>query len=379
MASFGFCVVLASKLMTDSAQSRIERLRRLLRDDPVDALLIVAEQNVRYLTGFTGDSSILLVTVDRTLLISDGRYTTQLAEECPGLEIHIRPVEQLLFDAVGEVVGKLGAGSVGFEPAKLSVARYETICERAPGVDLVGVAGRVERLRSVKDEGEVATIRRAIQQAERGFVMLRAGIRPEDSEKDLADALDGYLRRCGASGAAFPPMVAVGARAALPHAHPMATSRVADADFVLVDWGAAVGGYKSDLTRLIVTGKVTPKFAEVYRAVLEAQRAGIAALLPGASAGSVDTAARSVIEAAGFGPSFNHGLGHGFGLEIHESPFFRRDNSVILEAWMVVTIEPGIYLPGWGGVRVEDDVLITPDGPEVLTSVPKSLEDIVLR
>ncbi len=156
-------------------------------------------------------------------------------------------------------------------------------------------------------------------------------------------------------------------------------SKVGDADFVLVDWGATSGAYKSDLTRVVVTGKVTPKFEKVYRTVLAAQERGIEALRPGARAGDVDAAARSVIEEAGFGRFFNHGLGHGFGLEIHENPFFRRDNSVTLKAGMVVTIEPGIYLPEWGGVRIEDDVLITPDGPEVLTRVPKSLDEIVLR
>ena len=152
-----------------------------------------------------------------------------------------------------------------------------------------------------------------------------------------------------------------------------------DADFVLIDWGASSRGYKSDLTRVVVTGKVTPKFAEVYRTVLAAQSRGIEALRPGVTAGEVDASARSISEAAGFGRFFNHGLGHGFGLEIHENPFFRRGNPVTLKAGMVVTIEPGIYLPDWGGVRIEDDVLITPDGPEVLTRVAKSLDEIVLN
>ena len=365
-------------MAAEQSERRLEALRRAIRDEPVDALLVVAEQNVRYLTGFTGDASALLVSRDRALLISDGRFVAQLAAECPGLEVHVRPVEQLLFDAVGEVVAGFGARRVGFEPAKLSVARFETIRQRAGGVELVGVAGRVEALRSIKDEAEVAAIRRAIGQAERGYAMLRAGLRPGDSEKDLADRLDGYLRHCGADGAAFAPIVAVGARAALPHAHPTAEARVRDADFVLVDWGATFGGYKSDLTRVMVTGKVTTEFATIYRAVLTAQEAAIAALRPGITAGEVDAVARSSIEAAGHGRAFNHGLGHGFGLEIHENPFFRRDNPVRLQAGMVVTIEPGIYLPEWGGVRIEDDVLITPDGPEVLTRVPKALDAIVV-
>ena len=362
---------------TDPSPRRLDNLRRAIRDDPVDALLVAGEPNVRYLTGFTGDASVLLVTRDRALMISDGRFVTQLAQECPDLEVHVRPVEQLLFDAVGEVIGKFGAARVGFEPARMSVAQHEAIRGKAGSVALVGVAGRVEKLRAIKDEAEVAAIRRAIGQAERAFAMLRAGMGAGDSEKALADALEHYLRLCGATGAAFEPIVAVGSRAALPHAHPTAEAKAGDADFVLVDWGASSGGYKSDLTRVVVTGKVTPKFEQVYRTVLEAQTRGIEALRPGATAGDVDASARSVIEAAGFGRSFNHGLGHGFGLEIHENPFFRRANAATLKAGMVVTIEPGIYLPDWGGVRIEDDVLITPDGPELLTRVPKALDEIL--
>ena len=365
--------------MTALSERRLDKLRRAIRADPVETLMVVAEQNIRYLTGFTGEPAVLLVGKDRTLLISDGRFATQIEQECPGLEVHIRRVDQLLFDAVGEVLAKIGAPRIGFEPSKLSVANFETIKEKAGNVKLVGVAGRVEALRSIKDRREVDAIRRAIKQAERGFEMLRAGMNEGDSEKDLADALEGHLRHCGAWAAAFAPIVAVGARAALPHAHPRSDSRVGDADFVLVDWGASSGAYKSDLTRVVVTGKVTPKFEKVYRTVLEAQKRGIEALRPGAKAGDVDASARSVIEDAGFGRFFNHGLGHGFGLEIHENPFFRRGNPVTLKAGMVVTIEPGIYLPDWGGIRIEDDVLVTTDGPEVLTHVPKSLEAIVLR
>ena len=365
--------------MLDIHDRRLENLRRAIRRDPIDAFLISGGPNVRYLTGFSGDASVLLIDQSRTLIITDGRFTTQIASECPGLEVHIRPVEQLLFDAVGAVVARFGASRVGFEPAKVTVASFETIKGHASNVEFVGVAGRVEGLRSIKDQDEVDAIRRAIHQAERGFAMLRAGMSEGDSEKDLADALEGYLRHCGASAAAFDPIVAVGPRAALPHAHPTTDARVGDADFVLVDWGASWGAYKSDLTRVVVTGKVTSKFEKVYRTVLAAQDRGIEALRPGVKAGDVDAAARSVIEEAGYGRFFNHGLGHGFGLEIHENPFFRRDNSVTLKAGMVVTIEPGIYLPDWGGVRIEDDVLITPDGPEVLTRVPRSLEEIMLR
>jgi Xaa-Pro aminopeptidase len=365
--------------LTDQHARRLEKLRRLSRRDRVDFHLIVAEPNVRYLTGFTGDSSALLVSSDRCLLVSDGRYTTQIKEECPGLEVHIRPVRQLLYDAIGEVIAQLGAGRVGYEPAALTVSHFDTLKAAAKTVDWKSVPGRVEALRAVKDEVEIAAIRQAIDQAERAFAMLRAGLSVEDSEKDAADALEGYLRKCGATSASFTPIVAAGPRAALPHAMPTAEARIGDSDFVLVDWGASAGPYKSDLTRMLVTGKVTSRFEEVYRTVLAAQERGIAALRPGVTAGEVDAAARSVIEEAGFGGCFTHGLGHGIGLEIHENPFFRRDNPARLKPGMVVTIEPGIYLPDWGGVRIEDDVLVTPDGPEILSRVPRSLESTSSR
>jgi Xaa-Pro aminopeptidase len=365
----------------DQHARRLERLRRSLRleKEKVDALLVTSEPNVRYLTGFTGEASAILVTNSRSLLISDGRFTTQLAQECPRQEVHIRPVGQLLHDGIAEVVAGFGVGPVGFEPGAMSVAHFETLKEKAKTVEWVGVAGRVEALRAVKDKGEVDLIREAIRQAERAFTMLRAGIREGESEKDLADALESYLRRCGADAASFAPIVAVGERAALPHARPVSDSRVGEADFVLVDWGASCRAYKSDLTRMVVTGKVTPKFERVYRAVLGAQERGIAAIRPGVKAGEVDAQARGVIEEAGFGRFFSHGLGHGVGLEIHENPFFRRDNQATLKAGMVVTVEPGIYLPDWGGIRIEDDVLVTPDGAEVLSRVPRTLESTSLR
>ncbi len=366
-------------LLMESGSRRLEKLRKGLRKDRVDLFLVASESNVRYLSGFTGEASTLLVSPERALLVSDGRFTTQIAEECPGLEVHIRPVGQLLFDGLGEVIHKLGPRKVGFEPSSVTVSQFETLRSKATAVEWAPLVGRVEALRAVKDRAEVEAIRRAIDQAERAFAMLRAGMDLGDSEKELADSLEGFLRKCGATSAAFAPIVAVGPRAALPHARPTAEARLGDADFVLIDWGASAGPYKSDLTRVLVTGKVTPKFEKVYRTVLAAQERGIAALVPGATAGEVDAAARSVIEEAGFGRFFSHGLGHGIGLEIHENPFFRRENPAKLEPGMVVTIEPGIYLPDWGGVRIEDDVLVTANGPEILTRVPKSFDSVMLR
>ena len=357
---------------------RRAKLVDTLARDQVDALIVVSETNVRYLTGFTGDSSVLILTRDRALLVSDGRYATQIAQECPGVESHIRPLGQELDDALNETIGKLGLSRVAFESSAVSVARHASLTKRLPAVSFRATQGAVEALRAIKDDGEIAMIRSAIAIAERAFAMLRAGLRLGDSEKDTADDLEYFLRRCGAAAASFPPIVAVGPRAALPHARPSADARIGDDDFVLVDWGASASSapYKSDLTRVVVTGNVTPKFETVYRTVLSAQERAIAAIRPGVLARDVDAEARSVIEEAGFGAFFQHGLGHGLGLDIHEAPRLRRESDVALEPGMVVTVEPGVYLPGWGGIRIEDDVLVTPDGCEVLTHVPRSLDSV---
>jgi Xaa-Pro aminopeptidase len=354
----------------DYPARRRQRLARLLKEEGLDALLVSNPVNVTYLTGFSGESSYLLLGRKRTLLVSDFRFTEQIAEECPGLEAHIRPHQQTLQQATAEVLNKLGYRSVGFESGHLTVAGLETLAELAPTIAWKGGADRVEALRVCKDPSEVAQIREAIGMAERAFSMFEAMLRPEDREKDLADNLEMYVRRAGGRCSSFPSIVAGGERAALPHAPPT-DRRVGDAALVLVDWGASGRFYKSDLTRVLAVHKIFPKLEKVYAVVLTAQQQALGAIRPGVQARDVDAEARSVIAQAGFGQFFGHGLGHGLGLEVHEAPAVRANSEAILEAGMVVTVEPGIYLPGWGGVRIEDDVLVTPDGCEVLTHVAK--------
>jgi Xaa-Pro aminopeptidase len=360
----------------DRYSERRETLRRNLAASDAEAFLVNSAINVRYLAGFTGDSSVLLLAPDRDLLISDGRFATQIAQECPALETYIRPVGSELNHAIAQMAAKVGLRRLAFEATNWTVSDHESIREAAPGIALVGVKGWVEGLRRIKDEEEIAAIREAVRCAERAFTMMRAGLREGDTEKDVADALENYLRRCGATAASFPPIVAVGVNAALPHARPTSTARVGDDDFVLIDWGASGQPYKSDLTRVLVTGKVTPKFETIYRIVLAAQERAISAIRPGAPAQQIDALARSVIEDAGYGDFFDHGLGHGLGMEIHEAPRLRMESPDRLEPGMVVTVEPGIYLPNWGGIRIEDDVLVTPDGHEVLSHIPKSLDSV---
>jgi Xaa-Pro aminopeptidase len=354
----------------DYPARRRQRLARLLAREGVDAFLISNPVNVTYLTGFSGESSYLVLGRKQTLLVSDARFTEQIAEECPGLAAHIRSPAQTVYQAAAEVLSKLRCRSVGFESSHLTVADLETLSGLVPAVSWKGERDRVERLRVVKDPSEVAQIREAVGIAERAIAMFRAMLRPEDREKDLSDHLELYIRRAGGQCSSFPSIVAAGERAALPHAPPT-DRRVGEAGLLLVDWGARGRFYQSDLTRVFATRRISPKLEKVYTVVLTAQERAIRAIRPGVKAQDVDAEARSVIEKAGFGPHFGHGLGHGIGLQIHEAPWLRQNSETVLEAGMVATVEPGVYLPGWGGVRIEDDVLVTPDGGEVLTSVAK--------
>jgi Xaa-Pro aminopeptidase len=374
--------------MTDPAAPRRERLARSLSGEGIDALAITNVVSVTYLTGFTGDSSVLVLTRDRAILVSDPRYVGQIADECPQLEKHIRPPAQKLPAAVCEVLGKLGCRNVGFESAAVTVDEYEALRELAPSINWKAGRERVEQLRMIKDEFEVGQIRNAIAIAERAFEAFRALLRPEDREKDLADALDGFLRRSGADCSSFPPIVAADDRAALPHCPPTERA-VGTRGILLVDWGASgPRGYKSDLTRVLDTRKTStftpatggdtshgagPQLELVYEVVLKAQQRAVEAVRPGAVCQDVDAVARATIADAGFGEFFGHGLGHGIGLQVHEGPAVRPNSETVLRPGMVVTVEPGIYLPGWGGVRIEDDVLVTPDGREVLTHLPREL------
>ena len=359
----------------DRYASRRDKLRRGFRGEGADALLVTSFVNVTYLTGFTGDDSYLLVTADGEILLSDPRYTTQLEQECPGLELHIRPPGTSMIAGIAQVLKPTKVSKLGVEGDSMTLALRDKIIDKIPKLEIVTTSGLVEELRLRKDKFEIEEIRQAVAFAERAFGVIRASLRPEQTEKEVADALENQLRLFGAKGASFESIVAVGDRAALPHARPTAR-KIGESEFVLIDWGASGRLYKSDLTRVLATGRIPPKLQRIYGVVLKAQLAGIAAIRPGATAHSVDEAARNVIEKAGFGKYFGHGLGHGIGLEIHEGPRLTRGNQTVLEPGMVVTVEPGIYLPDWGGVRIEDDVLVTKAGHEVLTSVPKDWEQV---
>jgi Xaa-Pro aminopeptidase len=364
--------------MTHAARRR--DLAKQLKPLGLDALLVSNPVNVTYLTGFTGEASYLVVGRNRQLLITDGRFTEQLADECPDLPLAVRPPTITAPPYVAKVLSDLGFHGVGFESRHVTVALLETWRELAPAIDWSPQAGLVEAMRVIKDDDEVRQIREAIAIAERAYAMFRAMLAPEASERELCDALEQYVRKAGGTGTSFPSIVAAGPRSALAHAPPTAQT-VASADWLLVDWGAAGVYYKSDLTRLLVTRRswfrprkersADPKLAKVYAAVLHAQERAIAAVRPGVGAKAVDAAARAALAEAGFEKAFTHGLGHGLGLQVHEAPDLRASSADVLQSGMVVTIEPGVYLPGWGGVRIEDDILVTPAGCDRLTTLPR--------
>jgi Xaa-Pro aminopeptidase len=357
--------------------SRRKKLRELLAKAEVDALLVTNFKNVTYLTGFTGDDSYLLATRNGEKLITDPRYSTQLEDECPGLALEVRPPGVTMLEGVAKVIDDAKVERLGLEGNSATIGFQQQLARKVPKATLVVTENLVERLRIVKDKDEIDATRMACQQAKRAFDVVRASLTPNMTELDVAAELEYQARRFGAKALSFPAIVAVGPRAALPHATP--TSRkLGESDFTLVDWGANSGLYMSDLTRIIVTGRISPKLRKIYQVVLRAQLAAIDAIRPGRTGEQIDSVARKIITRAGFGKAFGHGLGHGTGLEIHEAPRLAVGQKTKLRPGMIVTVEPGIYVPGWGGVRIEDDVLVTRTGHEVLTDVPKQLEDCVL-
>lgn len=359
--------------------TRRRKLIRSFKSAGIDALLISGEANVRYLTGFTGDSTWLFLSRTDAILISDTRYETQIANECSEIDVSIRDARRTMTEAVAAVVSSAGASVVGIEEDHLTFATYRKLAQSIASAELIPTEGLTEALRAVKDKWELLQIREAVYFAERGMGVVRSSLKADQSEKEIRFLLEAAMRDFGAAGAGFEPIVGVGPTAALPHAH-AGELKVRQSPILLIDWGAETySGYRSDLTRVLVTGKITKQMRTVYDTVLKAQQAAIAAIRPGVACKDVDAIARKIIADAGFGKYFGHGLGHGFGLQIHESTRMSPLSDQVLEPGNVVTVEPGIYLPGKFGVRIEDDLLVTRGGHEVLTSVPREFDDAVVE
>jgi Xaa-Pro aminopeptidase len=344
----------------------------------LDALLVSSPSNVTYLTGFSGDSSYLLVSRGKIVLLSDGRFTEQIRDECPGLEAVIRRTTGVKMpELVAKVCRRMRVLRLGVESAIMTVAELAELRAALPKVDVVGVAGSVEGLRSCKDAEEIRMIRQAIGFAERAFRQFRAEFGSMPTEKYAADRMESLVREAGAERGSFEAIIAVGAHAAQGHARPDSRQLLAS-QTVVVDWGAAGRFYKSDLTRTLCVRTIPAKLEAIYKVVLRAQERAIEKIRPGIRGHDVDAEARATIEKAGFGRFFSHGTGHGIGLEVHEAPALRPNSQTILKPGMVVTVEPGIYIRGWGGVRIEDDVLVTRTGHEVLSTLPKNLDSVLV-
>ena len=364
----------------DQYPRRRERLLESLREayPGVGPLLVSAETNVRYLTGFTGDSTALLIGPDDCRFVTDTRFAEQIERECPGPDAAVRTAQTDATEYTAEVLRTTGAKAIGFESRHLPWGEVEKLKALVPGLELVPTEGVVETPRRVKDEDEVAEIREAVRTAERVFRSVTAGLSGDDEERTVAHRLESELRRLRAERLSFDAIVARDAAAALPHHRP-GDGRLSDARTLLVDWGARLpSGYVSDLTRTGLltradrTDDAADDFAEVYAVVNRAVDAALAVLKPGATGRAVDAAARGVIEEAGYGDRFGHGLGHGIGLDVHEGPRLSPTSDDVLAVGMVVTVEPGVYLPGRFGVRIEEDVLVTAGGCEVLSTLPRA-------
>jgi Xaa-Pro aminopeptidase len=358
--------------------ARRRRLAGKLRRAKVDALLVTKSEDVRYLSGFTGEDSFLLVAGEWACLLTDGRFDEQARGECGDIDVHVR--RGAISTAVGDALKGRRVRRLGFQPENVTLVQHDAMAAALKGKRLRPVKDAAASARMVKDAAEVAAIERAIRIGERAFEqMLAAGVKGwvGRTERELAAELEYRMRQHGAEGASFETIVATGAHGSLPHHRPGGT-RVKAGDAVLVDWGAKADGYCGDLTRVVFTGRIPPQLGEVYEVVRRAQQAGIAAVKAGAGLRRVDAAAREVIESAGYGKECLHGLGHGVGLEIHEAPSMGKLAKGRLRSGMVVTVEPGIYLPGVGGVRIEDDVLVAAEGCRRLSRMSREASSFQL-
>jgi len=381
-----------SHAKTDTLRRRHQAVRASLADQNLDALVVTSLPNILYLTHFTGSSAIVILTADRLELLTDFRYVTAVRDlQREGAELELTTVEGS-YDAM--LVKRLAAlltrpGRAGIESAHLTVARHlwitTSLAEEARGtpngVTLVATEGIVERARVRKDPDEIATLREAARLLSTVAAGVLTDVRAGMTEQELALAIDWRIRRGGFSRTAFETIVASGPNAALPHAHP-GERKLTEGDLVVLDFGGVYASYCVDLTRTVTIGKATPRAREVYGAVLEAHDRAIASVRPGASRLDIDQAARDTLGRYGLAEAFGHSTGHGLGIEVHEDPRITRRRPDVdtrdeaVAAGMVFTIEPGAYLPDWGGVRIEDDVLVTADGVDVLTDVTTELIEI---
>ena len=357
-------------MVDNEFESRRRKVAEGFSERKIDALLVAFSPNLRYLTGFTGSNGNLLLLRGVAILFTDPRYQIQVAQEV-NCQVHISK-GPLVPDVVA-AIARLGLRRIGYEPARMTCEALDSLQGHLPMKStLVPVNGCVEGLRMIKSAEELALIRRSVETNSKAFEAAVRRVRPGMKEQDLAAELEYRMRRLGAEKPSFETIVAGGARSALPHAQPT-SARLATGQLVVVDMGALQDGYCSDMTRMLFLGTPSAKVKRTYRAVLEAQLAGVDAVRPGVSTARVDAAARNVLKAHGLADAFVHSTGHGLGLEIHEPPRIGKKDKTRLAPGMAITIEPGVYLEGFGGIRIEDTVVVTETGCEILTPTSKTL------
>jgi Xaa-Pro aminopeptidase len=347
-------------------RSRLAESLRVLR---ADAFVITALPNVQYLSGFTGSNGALLLTAERAILFTDPRYQTQAPLES---DCEVRIAKGPLSGDIAALVKRMRLRVLAFEENRISFSEYNRLTSLLPHLKWKPVSGAVEHLRAVKSDTEIATIKASVLLNSKALEDALAQFSPDMTESDLAGAIEYRMRTLGADGTAFDTIVASGERSALPHAKPSERA-IEGNQLLLIDMGSRVSGYCSDMTRTHAVGKLKPKMRRMYRAVLESQLAAIEAVKPGVSCAKLDKAARTVLSGYGMDEFFIHSTGHGLGLEIHEEPRVGRKEKTKLEPGMVITIEPGVYIEGAGGVRIEDTVVVTRSGCDVLTPTTKDL------
>ncbi len=355
--------------MRDEINGRIRKVRAAFAAQRIDAMLISDMRNVRYLSGFTGSSAYILLAANRKFFLTDSRYTAQAAQEVKGYRVRIY---RKAFEEISGILAGLKAGRIGFESDSVTYDAYRRLKKLLPGVRLVPAPGLTGKARACKGPFEIERIRDSARVLDAGFATAAKVIRSNVTEKKAAAAIELSFREAGAEGPAFDTIIASGPRGALPHGK-ASDKKIKKGELVVVDMGVVLNGYNSDETRTFCTSEPTARQRKVYNTVLDAQLKAIEKVAPGVKASEVDRAAREHIDRAGYGRYFGHGVGHGVGLDVHEAPSVSPLSRETLEEGMVITVEPGIYIPGWGGVRIEDMVLVTKDGFEVLTATSKDL------
>ncbi len=348
--------------------NRVDKIRNMLQNKAIDGVLICKPINIRYISGFTGSVGYIIITQNEAKLFVDFRYVEQAQKQCRNLDI----IEYKELNCITTLIQNLKIGSLGIEEDFVNYKYVTSLKNKLEKIQLVELNGALTMMRAIKDEKEIELIKKSAQLCNDGFNYILDFIKPGVSEVDIAIELEFYMRKRGASGPSFDFIVASGQRSSLPHG--VASKKIIeDGDLLTIDFGCIVEGYCSDMTRTVAVGKVEDKQEEIYSIVLAAQNKALKSVRPGITGKELDGIARNFIDESGFGANFGHGLGHGVGLEIHELPTLNWRGEIAMEPGMVITIEPGIYIPNSFGVRIEDLVVVTQGGYKVLTNVTKEL------